>query len=113
MEDYLLDLERDLKKFANIFKDAADAIVTNDVSLYPVFIAHRKDVQLGIALLDYEKSGSKWSINASTLEELVVNRIVEAARVEDFKKVYKASREHICVFVLNEGKGEFIFSPLS
>lgn len=108
----LLELESDLKKYRPMFKNAADAIIEQDVSNYPIFVAHKSDALLGIELLKRHQSDTNWSFNASTLEEFSVKKIVEMSKIEDFKQIYKNPKEFICVFVLDEAIGQFIFYPM-
>lgn len=108
----LLALENDLKKYRPMFKNASDAIIEQDVSNYPIFVAHHDNPILGISLLDYGESKTNWSFTASTLEEFAAKQIVEMSKVEDFKKIYKNPKQFICVFILDEDLGQFIFYPM-
>jgi hypothetical protein len=113
MEKELLTLEADLKKYRPMFKNAADAIIEQNVSNYPIFVAHRQSPVIGIGLLDREESNTNWSFNASTLEEFSTKQIIEMSKVDDFRKVYKNPKEFICVFILEEVLVLFIFYPLN
>lgn len=108
----LLTLEADLKKYRPMFKNASDAIMEQDISNYPIFVAHQADPVLGISLLNRHKSNTNWSFNASTLEEFATKQIVQMSKVEDFKEIYKNPKEFICVFILEEALGQFIFYPM-
>ena len=108
----LLALENDLKKYRPMFEDATDAIIEQDVSNYPIFVAHHDKPILGITLLDHGESKTNWSFTASTLEEFAAKQIIEMSKVEDFKQVYKNPKEFICVFILDEVLGQFIFYPM-
>ena len=89
---------------------AADSIIDQEVSKYPIFVAHQHEVEIGISILS-EDQISKWHIHASTLEEFVSKQIIEADKVDSFKTVYKSPRTHSCVFVLSELGAKFIFLP--
>lgn len=108
----LLALESDLKKYRPMFKNATDAIIEQDVSNYPIFVAHHDNPILGIPLVNQNESDTNWSFSASTLEELAAKQVVEMSKVDDFKKIYKNPKEFICVFILDEVLSQFIFYPM-
>lgn len=108
----LLALENDLKRYRPMFKNATDAIIEQDVSNYPIFVAHHDNPILGISLLDNGQSKTNWSFTASTLEEFAAKQIIEMSKVDDFKEVYKNPKQFICVFILDEVLGQFIFYPM-
>lgn len=92
---------------------AADAIVDQDVSSYPIFVVHQHQVDIGIAIVSKGVEDALWSINATTLEELATKNIVDMERVDRFKEVYKDHRQFLCLFVLSELGANFIFLPRS
>ena len=104
-------LAAELATYLPALTDAADSIVINDISLYPIFVIHQHFVDIGIQMVDKEKVSGNWSVNASTLEEFVTKQIIAADKVDDFKKVYKEKREEFCLFVLSELGADFIFLP--
>ena len=104
-------LESELKTYIPTLADAAETIVANDVSLYPIFVIHQHFVDIGIQMVDKEKVNGNWSVNASTLEEFVTKQIIQPEKVEDFKKRYKEAKEELCLFVLSELGADFIFLP--
>jgi hypothetical protein len=108
-EEHLHALEKDLKRYLPMFRDATTAIIEQDVSNYPIFVAHRDYSLVGISLLDRHKSNTFWSFSASTLEEFVSKQIVDSSKVEDFKTIYKNPKAFICVFVLDEQDSQFVF----
>ncbi len=89
---------------------AGDSIIDQEVSKYPIFVAHQHEVEIGISILDEDKSG-KWKVHASTLEEFVSKQIIEVDKVDSFKTIYKSPKSHCCVFVLSELGAKFIFLP--
>ncbi len=111
-ESNLLEaLRKDLKKFSAVLKQASTTIIDEDVSKYPIFIVHRHSVNMGIPLIEPKKYESNWSFNASTLEEFVSKNLIENAKVEDFKKIYKTPDEFLCLFVVEDNDANFIFAP--
>ncbi|MEQ8705145.1 MAG: hypothetical protein RIC19_14565 [Phaeodactylibacter sp.] len=104
-------LETELKPYLPTIGQAADTILDQDVSSYPIFIIHQMDsVDIGIPLLSHEaEDGPPWSVNASTLEELATKKVVEMAKVDAFRQVYKDPRENLCLFVLSDLGANFMF----
>lgn len=91
---------------------AAQVILDNDVSKYPIMVAHQQEVELGMPIYKKEDhKNAKWSIHASTLEEFVSKQLIFEDKVKDFKENYKTVDSSICVFVLSELGAEFIFIP--
>ncbi len=102
-------IEKTLQPYLKMLGSAADTILDEDVSHYPIFVVYRVEIELGLPLL--KKQGS-WSVNASTLEELVVKRLVETDKVDVFRQIYKDPRAFLCLFVLEEvADAQFIFLP--
>ena len=110
-EKNLKELERDLSKYRPMFKNATDAIIEQDVSNYPIFVAHRYALNMGIELVDRERMKTNWSFNASTLEEMVTKNIISRDKLDSFREVYKSPSDFVCVFVIDETMSEFIFYP--
>lgn len=103
-------LESELDPYKKIMGLAGDSIIDQEVSKYPIFVAHQHEVEIGISILDEDKSG-KWKVHASTLEEFVSKQIIEVDKVDSFKTIYKSPKSHCCVFVLSELGAKFIFLP--
>ena len=104
-------LEEELQPYTAMMGNAADAILDQDISNYPIFVIHQHQVDIGIPILVHKPEGPKWSVNASTLEELATKNVIEESRVDNFRKVYKNPEKHLCLFVLSELGANFIFIP--
>lgn len=110
-ESYIV-LEQELDVYRKIMTQAAQVILDQDVSKYPIMVAHQQELELGMPLFKREEhQGAKWSIHASTLEEFVSKQIVYPDKIGGFKENYKTIESSICVFVLSELGAEFIFLP--
>ena len=105
-----LTLEQELQPYKKMMADAADIILDQDVSNYPIFIAHQQEFDMGIVLTSVNET-SKWAIHASTLEEFVSKQIVFPDRIEEFKSNFKDPSESLCIFVLSELGVQFLFIP--
>ena len=104
-------LEKELAPQKAVMGKAADAILDQDVSSYPIFIIHQHIVDIGIPIVEREDQGPLWSINASTLEELATKKVIEPGKIDNFKQVYKSPQDFLCLFVLSDLGANFIFLP--
>lgn len=106
-------LQQELQPFMKMMGEASDTITSQEVSLYPIFVLHREEIELGIPIKAYEGELSDWAINASTLEEMVAKQIVQNEKVENFKNIYKPTTSHLCLFVVAKNGATFAFLPRS
>lgn len=106
-----LKLEEELSAYRDILGKAADAVVTQEVSDYPIFVVHQQIMDMGIPIVEKDGIQKKWSVNVSSLEEFVTKQIIQPERVENFKEVYKDPEVSLCLFVLSELGANFIFIP--
>lgn len=104
-------LETELQAYKEILGKAADTILNEGVSSYPIFVIHQHFVDIGILMVDKNVVSSNWSINASSLEEFMTKQIIQEDKVEDFKEIYKNPEEFYCLFVLSELGARYIFLP--
>lgn len=108
-ESYIA-LENELDPYRKLMTQASQVILDQDVSRYPIMVAHQQELELGMVLFDrMTNEAAKWSIHASTLEEFVSKQIIYPDKVDEFKSNYKSSDDSVCVFVLSELGAEFIF----
>lgn len=105
-------LKDELQPYFKMIGDAAETILDNDISKYPIFVVHKFDeLELGILLLQRAEPQTLWSVQASTLEELATKRLIEMEKVDQFRSIFKDPREYLCLFVLIDGSGQFVFLP--
>jgi hypothetical protein len=104
-------LKDELTSYLKVLGKAADVIVAQEVSSFPIFVVHQHMVDIGINIVDRENIKGNWSVNASTLEEFVTKQILSPVKVDDFKLVYKNHDGELCLFVLNDLGANFIFLP--
>lgn len=111
-ESYII-LQTELEIYRKLMTQAIKVITDQDVSDYPIMVAHQQELELGMPIFKREENkGAKWSIHASTLEEFVSKQIIFPEKVDEFKTNYKDSESNICVFVLSELGAEFVFLPV-
>lgn len=101
-----------LQPYIVVLGQAADVILDQEVSAYPVFIVHQDMIGIGVPLIE-QASQSEWSVNASTLEELVTKQIIQEDKLMAFRQVYKDPRAFFCLLVIEGTGAHFVFLPKS
>jgi hypothetical protein len=109
--ELFLALESQLKKYVPSMVKASEIIRDENVSNYPIFAAHQGELSIGIPLVEKDKVGGEWNVNASTLEEFVTKNIIFTEYLEEFKANYKNPEEQVCIFVLSELGATFNYLP--
>ena len=104
-------LEQEMQTYKPILRKAADSILDQEVSKYPIFVLHQQEVSIGVPIIEKEKVKGNWSVNASSLEEFATKNLIESAKIDNFKKVYKDPKNYLCLFVLSELGATFVFIP--
>lgn len=105
-------LKNELTNYIPTLAQAAEVIVDQGVSEFPIFVLHQHTVDIGINIVDREQTAGNWSVNASTLEEFVTKQILSPEKIDNFKLVYKNHLGELCLFVLSELGANFIFLPI-
>lgn len=111
LKSYLNTLRLDLNFFKDSIKEVSQDIIAEGYSQYPIFIAHQAEVKLGEVILDREELGTNFTIQATTLEDLVEKKVILPANVEKFKKAYKDPEKQCCIFLVTEHGAQFVFVP--
>jgi hypothetical protein len=110
-----VQLQDDILPFRGGLGQAADTVVNENVSNYPIFFAYpgeNNDHAPGIFVLEISTNrGIVWRVNVSTLEELVAKNIVTQDKIDPFRKVYKNSPDTLCFLIADEGGARFGFVP--
>ena len=104
-------LQKELAGYKKTLSQAADVILDQDVSKFPIFVIHQNLVDIGINIVNMEAVHGNWSVNASTLEEFVTKQVIAEEKVEDFQLLYRSHHNDLCLFVLSELGANFIFLP--
>lgn len=106
-----VQLEKELEAYKPLMGKAADSILDQEISDYPIFIIHQLEVAVGIPLVEKNNDDLRWSIAASSLEEFVSKQLIEQQKVDSFRTIYKDPNKFLCLFVLSELGAHFIFMP--
>lgn len=111
-EEQLLNaLKNDLTIYRELIRETARDMVQEHFTSYPVFVAHHIPLPLGELILDREDYGTSFSISASTLEEFSDKGLVTSGNLNRFKQTYKDPLVFMCIFLISESGGRFVFLP--
>lgn len=110
-EIILKQIEREIRQYVPALGKAADEVLNQEVSKYPIFVVHQGELELGVSIIVKEKSKSNWSINMSILEEFAAKQIIPTENIDNFRDVFKDPETHLCLFVISEIGANFIFIP--
>ena len=107
-------LMQELRPYKAMLAKASDTILEQDVSDYPIFVAHQEmEIGVGILLADAGQIQGNWSINASSLEEFTTKGLIQPDKIENFKGIYKDPKHYFCVFIARKVGATFVFIPRS
>jgi len=108
--DRFLSLEKELQPYKKLLAQAADVILDENVSKYPLFVLHQQELEMGVPLVE-AGNAFRWSVHASTLEEFVSKDLIFNEKAPEFISTYKDPEIYLCLFVLSELGAQFIFIP--
>ncbi len=107
----LQSLKADLILYKASIHEVSRDIRNEEISLYPIFIAHQTPIPIGELILDHAELAMNWSISASTMEEFLEHKLIESDKETVFKTNYKEAEKNICIFLISEGGASFVFIP--
>ncbi len=105
-------IEKKLQQYVLLMTKARETILTEDVSKYPIFVAHQQELELGVPLVEKNNESDTWSIHMSTLEEFVQRQIISMEKIDSFRDVYRKSKGQLCIFILADVGAKFLFIPI-
>lgn len=111
-----IQLQEDLRPHIPKLAQAADTVVDEQVSNYPVFLAFPAEgentLEIGLPVFTVPTPrGRSWTVHVTTLEELVARQIVLREKVDNFRKIYQDSPNTVCFLIYTEGSARFGFLP--
>ena len=107
----ILEIEKQLSTYNHLVTNAKQTVLDSDVTRYPIFVASRSKVELGISFIDHEKTTALWSINVSSLEEFVAKNIIDPSKVDNFKQTFKDVDNYNCYFIISSIGNQFAYLP--
>lgn len=108
-DEILARLHEDLQQNKHLLLNVKNEILEAGVSNYPIFVAHEFDMDLGTKIIDKNDFGLHWHYAASHLEEFFHKNIILQSKVDEFRKLYKSHPDELCLFVISDEEGEFVF----
>src|SRR5690625_6221481 len=102
MDDALREFQDEYPRFRTLLNEAQAVILDSAVSDYPVFVFSKDLPELGVQLYESRDPVRGWFVHASSLEELVAERVVAATNVDDFNEVYTDPETNFCILLLHE-----------
>jgi hypothetical protein len=110
-----VQLQTDVKPYHAPLRRAATTVIDEKVSNYPIFVAYAGDEvenMPGIFVLEVPTDRQLvWTVNVTTLEELVARQVVKQEKVDPFRKVYREKADEFCFLIIDEAGGRFGFLP--
>lgn len=100
-----------LKQHSKTIRQAMDVIVNEGVSNYPIIMVCPESLDLDIGIILLHDKPTKWLFKATTLEELVMKKVVDISKKDEFTQLYKSKSGYICLFMVNQDESGFIFHP--
>ena len=104
-----IQLEEELDSYKPVMAQAADKVVEEQISKYPIMVIHQEEMKVGIPLVNRAKVDGNWSVNVSTLEEFSGKGLIEKHKIDSFRTIYKNKEKFICCFILSELGAQFVF----
>ncbi len=110
-----IQLQDDVRPYLPSLTTAAETVIDQDVSNYPVFFAYggeENNHAPGLFVLEiFTPRGTHWRVNVSTLEELVARQVVDQAKIDPFRTVYKNNPAALCFLIVDAEGARFGFVP--
>ena len=104
-----IQLEEELDAYKPVMSHAAEKVINENISKYPIMVVHQEEIKIGIPLIDRKKVEGNWSVHVSTLEEFAKKGLIEKHKIDSFRTIYKSKGKYICCFVLSELGAQFVF----
>ncbi|MFN4146018.1 MAG: hypothetical protein ACK4GN_09360 [Runella sp.] len=102
---------QDFVKVSDHLKETSYQIRKRGFSPHPIFVAVRKDIELGTLLIGEAEMENEWAYRASFLDEFVQRNLIGLESVELFKENYKNPDEYCCLFVIQGDFAGFVYIP--
>ncbi|MVZ63461.1 hypothetical protein [Sphingobacterium humi] len=107
----LVSLKSDLTFYKEAIQEVSVELMAEGYTLYPIFVAHQHQVDLGEVILDRGELNTSWTIHASSLEEFVEKGIIKDDKKDFFIKSFKPANDYMCLFVIVPEGANFVFYP--
>ena len=105
------EVSADFVLVADHLKEASYQIRKRGFSDFPIFVASRREVEIGQLLFGRGDLANDWSYKATFIDEFVQRNLIGAESVDLFKENYKNPDEYACLFVVHADFAGFIYVP--
>lgn len=105
------EVSTDFVLVADQLKDVSYQIRKRGYSDFPIFVASRRNIEIGQLLFDRGDLANDWIYKATFLDEFIQRKLIGPASVELFKENYKNPDEYACLFVVHSDFAGFIYVP--
>jgi hypothetical protein len=105
----LVSLEADLKTYAESLQEIAHEIIDEQVTQYPIFLAHQHELNFGEVVISRTELACEWDIHVSTLEEMLERKLILPTQKPHFIQKLKDPRKYMAVLVIVPEGANFIF----
>ncbi len=103
-------LKSDLAIYDEMIKEVSQEMIAEEFTKFPVFIATSNVVNIGELIIDKNDQAGTFNIFATTMEEMIEKNLILENRKDAFFKAYKDPKKFMCIMLLTESTGSFIFS---
>jgi Mg2+/Co2+ transporter CorC len=110
-ETVLRQLQKDFRTIATDLEEIVDKILEEGITRYPVFIAAKQKIVLGIQIYERVASNLHFDFYLSPIEELIRKGVIRTEALQEFKDAYKNPLDTACVILISDNEYNFIFLP--
>ena len=104
-------LKRDFETALPILEPLIQGILEQEVSKYPILIATKEVLGLGLPVPGLDNLDLRWQFRISVLEELVQKKVVLREKVDDFKIIFDDPVRKACLLVVTDRDAQVITMP--
>lgn len=109
-QEILSNLEADIKTLKKELNETVKAIVDGGYSKFPILLAHEENIAIAQKVIDKKDYLTHFSFSASTMEEMVVRKIITEDKQADFERRFKANQDKFCVLLVHPESMKFVFA---
>lgn len=105
-------LKRDFRRVADTLAQLANLAIGEQVTGYPIFVACRTPIQLGLVAIAAEShAGLTYTFRISTYEEMLRKGLLDAAQEHQFRQAAGDPFHRACILLVDEGAASLVFIP--
>jgi hypothetical protein len=104
-------LKRDFYAAFPVLEPLILGILEQEISRFPVVVATRSTLGLGLPVQGLESLELRWLFRISLLEEMVQKKVIEREKLDAFRASFDDPHHKACVLVVTEQDANFISIP--